>query len=91
MLDCLNNRPQTFQGLQVVIMPDRPKMQLSERVKEVLSPEFIEEINAWMLEFFGVDNMLEDGQVWTVPAGWAHSGMAYMNPRTYARLRAAMY
>jgi hypothetical protein len=74
----------TLYGMRVIVTPDRPKMQLSPRVCEVLAPEFIAETNAWMLRFFGTTNLLNDGAV------LVHEGQSFtMNPRTAARLRAA--
>lgn len=70
-------------GLTIQISPDRPKMQLSERVCEVLAPDFIAETNAWMLGFFGIYNLVPDGQAYQT----GHT--VIVNPRTYAALRAA--
>ena len=77
--------PQTIGGLRVFVQPDQPKMQLSSRVKEVLSPEFAAETDAWMLSFFGITNMLPDGEVIVAKA----AGFMTMNPRTFAQLRGA--
>lgn len=65
-------------GYALVIVPDVPKMQLSKRVCEYLSPAFIAETNAWMLDFFGTTNMLPDGQAIVV-----NNESLLMNRRTY--------
>lgn len=75
----------TFQGMQVVVTPDTPKMQLSPEVCEFLTPAMIREHNTWLCAFFGADNILADGDC--VKA----NGKFYMNPRTYAQLQAAIY
>lgn len=82
---CYRHPPQKIFGVKVIISPDRPKMQLSARVKEVLAPAFITETNAWMLGFFGTTNLLTDGQYLILDRGNAVT----MNPRTYEMLRAA--
>ena len=71
-------------GLKVYVQPDSPKMQLSESIKEVLSPDFVTEINAWMVDFFGVTNLIPDGQFLFSEK----FGFTTMNPRTYARFLA---
>ena len=71
-------------GVRVVVTPDTPRMQLSEDCP--VTPEFRAEMNAWMLGFFGVTNTVEDNQV-------LHDkvhDVIYMNPRTVARVSAAM-
>lgn len=73
-------------GFAIILSQDSPKMQLSERVKEVLSPEFIEETNAWMLGFFGVTNLLKDGETLVSEM----LGTITMNPRTFQQLKAAL-
>lgn len=83
MIGGFRSSPETCFGLKVFISPDVPKMQLSARVKEVLSPECISETNAWMLGFFGTENALDDGQVITSQM----FGFIQMNPRTYREFR----
>ncbi len=73
--------PEVFKGLHVVVSPDVPKMQLSEECP--VSDEFRTEMNAWMLQFFGVTNHVEDGQVFHMP----HINQIIVNPRTYAAFR----
>lgn len=74
-----------FEGMDIVITQDCPRMQLSERVKEVLSPECIAETNAWMLDFFGVDNVMQDGHAFVA------NGKVYMNRRTFTQLHNSIY
>jgi hypothetical protein len=75
--------PQKLYGFDVYVTPDTPKMQLS--LECPVSPDVRVYINAWMREFFGTTNLIEDGayivqeavrKIWT-------------NPRTYERLKAA--
>lgn len=74
---------QSFRGIPIFVTPDVPRRQLSEDVP--VSPEFRAEMNAWMRDFFGTTNVLEDGQVITT-----HYGKNFhMNPRTYAQLQKA--
>lgn len=73
----------SFLGLKVLISPDTPKLQLSEGCP--VTPEFRVEMNAWMRDFFGVRNLIEDGQ-------FLHDQLnntLHMNPRTWDRVRAA--
>lgn len=70
-----------FDGLTVVLVYDVPKMQLSPRVVEVLKPEFVAGMNAWMKEFFGMTNSMPDGLYKVV------GRYVYMNPRTLEDLR----
>ena len=70
-------------GLKVLISPDTPKLQLSEGCP--VTPAFRIEMNAWMREFFGEWNLIEDGQC-------LHDRLnhiLHMNPRTWDRVRAA--
>lgn len=76
----------TFDGLKVYVTPDRPKMQLSPRVREVLAPDFIAETNEWMARFFGMWNQVPDGDFIVNHL----AGCVYMNPRTYERFKAAV-
>lgn len=74
---------QTYMGLHIHVTTDKPKQQLAEDVP--VSPEFRKDINAWMIDFFGVWNIVEDGQVFNVG-----SGAIFMNPRTYAKFLKAL-
>ena len=71
-------------GLDVVISSDYPKMQLSKDCP--VTPEFRAEINAWMVEFFGVSNVCPDGQFYVIEA---HQQIV-MNQRTYRQLVEAL-
>jgi hypothetical protein len=79
-------QPATFNGLKVYVQPDQPRMQLGEPVKQYLTPEQIADHNAWMRGFFGVTNMLPDGQYVLSE----QFGFVSMNPRTYEQFRKAM-
>lgn len=79
--------PMTLYGFKIHVSPDYPKMQLSERVKEVLSPACIAETNVWMLRFFGTTSLLGDGQVIVSEVG----RFVTMNRRTYERFAAEVY
>jgi hypothetical protein len=72
-----------FYGTKVTVSPDLPKMQLSTDPALMLPDAFRTEINAWMRDFFGVTNILEDGQVCIVNNG----EVFVMNPRTYDQLK----
>jgi len=79
----LRHERQTFYGMRIVVRKDQPKMQLSARVCEVLAPDFIAETNAWMLSFFGTQNLLTDGEYLLDKT----NNIIYMNPRSYIMLR----
>lgn len=68
--------------MKIIVSPDVPRMQLSEDCP--VTPEFREQCNAWMVEFFGMHNMIEDGVYLTL------NGAIYMNPRTYEQFKAAI-
>ena len=70
-----------YQGLKVIVSPDKPKMVLAPDV--MVSDSVRSEVNVWMLSFFGFDNILEDGVVMHVE----HLKVVYVNPRTYAALQ----
>ena len=63
-------------GNRVFITPDIPKMKLSAECP--VSPEFRAEIDAWMVKFFGMENLLPDGKVLQA------ANALHMNPRTFA-------
>lgn len=75
--------PQTFGGLRVFVSPDLPKMQLAPG--DYVTPAFRAEIDAWLKYFFGVTNLISDGQFISV----LETNTLHMNPRTYAQLKAA--
>ena len=70
----------TLYGLKIQITPELPKMVLSEGVP--VSPQFREEMNAWMLSFFGTHNILKDGEV------IKYGNTLLMNIRTYTDFKA---
>jgi hypothetical protein len=73
-------------GLDVHVSQDRQKRKLPDEVIPGVvpwPPGFKEEMDAWMLSFFGVTNLVKDGDV--IRMGRA----IYMNPRTVERLKAA--
>ena len=70
-------------GLTVVVHPDFPKFQLSEDVP--VTDAFRAQFNVWAREFFGMTNLLEDGQASVT------GSKVFMNPRTYAFFKAATH
>ena len=80
----LNTTCPSLFGLEVHVAPDLPRMRLSEDCP--CTPEYRAELNAWMLEFFGTTNPLDDGQVLDVT--WPTRRLV-MNLRTLAKLQAA--
>lgn len=68
-------------GYTIRVSPDFPKMQLS--IDCPVTPEFREETNAWMIRFFGMDNLIPDGEVYVMET----LRIIQMNPRTYDRLQ----
>lgn len=70
----------TIYGMDVIVTPDMPKRKLAEDV--MVTPAFREEINLWMRGFFGITNIIEDGQYIVV-----QERMVYMNPRTFANFK----
>ncbi|MDN7894528.1 hypothetical protein QZM93_38670 [Burkholderia cepacia] len=48
-------------GLDIVINPlcdDLPRMTVSRRFAELMPTDFVADLNAWMLEFFGTENRM---------------------------------
>ncbi|MDN7894511.1 hypothetical protein QZM93_38585 [Burkholderia cepacia] len=48
-------------GLDIVINPlcdDLPRMTVSRRFAELMPADFVADLNAWMLEFFGTENRM---------------------------------
>lgn len=74
----------TLYGIPVQVIPDRPRMQLSEDCP--CTPEYRVELNAWMLAFFGTTNMIADGQVLHVTYP---EERFVMNQRTFDWIRLA--
>jgi hypothetical protein len=75
--------PGTLYGCKIFVSPDRPKMQLSPDCP--VTDDFRAEINAWMIEFFGVTNLIPDGHYIQMKG----RGEIHMNPRTYAEFEKA--
>lgn len=73
--------PYTFNGMRVTISPDQPKMKLAPG--DYVTPEFREEIDRWLLEFFGVTNLIPDGQVYQA------GDYLMMNQRTWRNVKEA--
>jgi hypothetical protein len=67
-------------GLKMVKAPLYPKMTLAKDV--MVSPQFREEINAWMLGFFGTTCLLERGTSWVLE----HQGTIVLHPDDYAAI-----
>lgn len=68
-------------GLRVQVTPDIPKMTLSKDVP--VSPWLREEMDRWMLEFFGTTNLIPDGRAYVME----DPGIVIMNKRTYLQMR----
>lgn len=77
--------PQTLNGIRVFVTPDIPKMKLGPG--DYVTPAFRAEMDEWLLQFFGTTNLVEDGKCYHMLLEDAVS----MNPRTYAKLRAALW
>jgi hypothetical protein len=76
-----------FAGLRIIESPlvaPVARMRLSEKVREIVTPEFAAEMDAWMLEFFGTKQV---ALMFRDPfSGRASAAVA---PLTMAMLRAA--
>ena len=74
---------QFFQGKKVVVNDVRiPKIQLSSSV--VVSDTFRQKMNGWLLDNFGYEFILKDGQV------VENKNFLLMNPVTHQRLAKAL-
>lgn len=76
-----------FNGTKIVMSPlcdPRPKMTLSPDV--TVSNEFRNEMNAWMLEFFG----MHPAQSYVVTDPKTLEDTIYIGSKTYAELKKAM-
>lgn len=85
-LSRVQERPETFCGYKVYVHPDLddiPKMQLSPKLHTILTPQFVEETNAWMKDFFGVEHKVMMCQNPYIPGSFA----IFMGPSTYLRYR----
>jgi hypothetical protein len=74
------NMPMMLNGLKMVEAPTFPKMTLAKDV--AVSPEFREEIDTWMLEFFGTTCLLERGKAWVLE----HQRTVVLHPDDYGAL-----
>jgi hypothetical protein len=74
----------TLFGHKVIVHPDHPKQQLSENV--LVSDEFRAKTNAWLLDFFGYTNAIQDGHSIVQKA----NKTIYVNPRDFERLKSAV-
>jgi hypothetical protein len=67
--------PHFIGGVKVFVSPlitDRPKFQLSYRMREILSPEYVADFDRWAAEFFGVEHtfyQMPEG-IFCSPAGF---------------------
>jgi len=75
------NTPMMLNGLKMVKAPTFPKMTLAKDV--AVSPEFREEIDAWMLEFFGTTCLIERGTTWVLQ----QQGTIVLHPDDYVAIR----
>lgn len=73
-----------WNGLQVNIVKDRPRMQLSEDCP--VTEEFRAETNAWMVSFFGTTCNVPDGVVYQNTT----TGQLFCNERTADLIRRAV-
>jgi len=57
LLEGLGDAP--IGGMNYIVdasMDDRPRMTVSQKFADNMPPEFVADLNAWMLEFFGREN-----------------------------------
>lgn len=55
------NSAHVFGALRIIEDPrldDMQKMTVSTRFAELMPPEFVSDLNAWLLEFFGTENRI---------------------------------
>lgn len=80
-------RPETFGGLRVVVVKDRPRYTLpAELLPGVPWPAaFKAEIDAWAAGFFAPLSDVADGMA------YRQGSTVYMNVRTYAAMKADMF
>ena len=71
----------TLYGMKVVVSEDKPKMKLAPG--DYVTPEFLKEIDQWLVEFFGYTSLVPDGQVMVMQT----HNTVLVNQRTYAKLR----
>lgn len=93
-MSALFHQPQTCFGRKVVVHQDQPRVQLgTERCLtkygdevEWVSPAMRAEMNAWLREFFGMTNLMKDGECFVLEM----FNTITMNQRTYQQIRAAL-
>ncbi len=75
-------------GLAVFISPDLPRRTLPDEVMPGIPwPDgFKAKMDAWMLDFFGTTNLIEDNAALKSRNPFSGQGTIHVNPRTYARL-----
>ncbi|WP_242610566.1 hypothetical protein [Burkholderia vietnamiensis] len=74
------NPAHMFGALRIIenpLLDDMPKMTVSTRFAELMPAEFVSDLNAWMLEFFGTENRIYRVGGDTV----------FMGPKTIAALK----
>lgn len=76
---------QTILGRRVQISAAYPRMQVSEALARILTPEVLAETNAWMVSFFGYRELLPDGVVYEL-----HGHTLLMNRATYDKAMVAI-
>ncbi|WP_321968864.1 hypothetical protein [Paraburkholderia tropica] len=57
----MNQRTLSLYGLAIQVDPlldNVPRMRVSARFAELMPPEFVADLNAWMLEFFGTESVM---------------------------------
>lgn len=57
----MNQSPLSMYGLLIQVNPlldNVPRMRVSARFAELMPPEFVADLNAWMLEFFGTESVV---------------------------------
>lgn len=77
----------SFYGLKVHVSHDHAKRKLPDEVIPGVipwPPGFKDEMDAWLLSFFGTVNLIKDGDVIKTPYG------LHMNPRTLEQLEKAV-
>lgn len=74
----------TIGGMEIIIVPDAPKIQLRDRL--MISDEFRKEFNIWLAGFFGYQSMFEDGRVMADK----ESNTLFMKKKTYHQMRIAI-
>lgn len=80
------SNPGAILGVPLHVVNDHPKMTLySEPLPGVAwPPGFKAEMDAWMLRFFGMSNLVKDGEVLNL------GGHVHMNPRTFRHFKAQL-